>query len=396
VFSLRQLRAHWFVRDALIPFLVTRIALLIIGLLSLHMLDQPRGLHAWQVAADGHLADCSDANPLSAERPLINMASRWDSGWLLSIASHGYKINPGHQSNTACFPLYPLAMRATNWLIHGRTQGDMLFAGILVSNIALLAALAYLIALARLEFSEAVATRAAWYLLVFPATLYLSAVYTESLFTAFLIGAVYRARRAHWWRAGLLGGCAAATRFNGFLVIIPIAMEYAATCQWRWRNIRWPALALFIIPAGAGAFILLLWYQVGDPLAYLQAQGIHARHLAAPWTSFVPFLTGNYQPVGAENSILDLAAALFLIVAVAWSWRVVRPGHAAFATITAVLILSTGSLASTIRYCLPVYPIFLVLAVVGQNQLFDRCYLAVAAGFSAFFMALFATWHWVA
>src|SRR4051794_21303839 len=140
------------------------------------MLDQPRGLHAWQITADGHVADCSDANPLSAERPLINMASRWDSGWLLSVASRGYQINPGHQSNTTCFPLYPLAMRATNWLIRGKTQADMFVAGILVSNIALLVALAYLIALARLEFSEAVATRAAWYLLVFPASFYLSAV----------------------------------------------------------------------------------------------------------------------------------------------------------------------------------------------------------------------------
>src|SRR3954463_372165 len=159
---------------------------------------------------------------------------------------------------------------------------------------------------------------------------------------------------------------------------------------------RWPALALLIIPAGAGAYLLFLWYQFGDPFAYFTAQISHLRHFAPAWVAFRPFLTGNYAPVGAEGSILDLAAAIFLIASVTWGWRVLRPSHAAFATTTMILLFSTASLGSTIRYCLPIYPVFLLLAVIGQNQLFDRCYTAVAAGFSALFMILFATWRWVA
>jgi hypothetical protein len=38
----------------------------------------------------------------------VDVWGRWDSGWFVSIAQHGY-LDPGH--STAFFPLYPLLIR---------------------------------------------------------------------------------------------------------------------------------------------------------------------------------------------------------------------------------------------------------------------------------------------
>jgi hypothetical protein len=360
------------------------------------MLEPPKGFTGWQIAENGEQIPFSADDPKTTAHRLINMWSRWDAGWLLSVARDGYSIRPGAQSNTASFPLYPLAMRGLNWILRGETPGDMLFAGILVSNLALLVALAYLIALVRLDFDHATASRAAWYLLVFPSTLFFSAVYTEAFFCAFAFGAVYRARRGQWWRAGLLGGCAAATRFNGVFVLVPAAIEYFASCSWRWKNVRPNVLSLFLVPAGAAAYAGYTWWRFGNPLAYLSAAEAHQRHFAAPWKAFLPFVRGTYSPLGAENSLIDLVSALVFIALIAWSWRLVRPSYAAFATATFGVIISTGSVAGTMRHALPLFPVYLVLAHAGRSKLFDQCYMAVASGLAACFMALFAAWYWVA
>src|SRR4051812_26396195 len=39
------------------------------------------------------------------------LLTTWDGRWYTQVASHGYLLVPGHQSDPAFFPLYPILLR---------------------------------------------------------------------------------------------------------------------------------------------------------------------------------------------------------------------------------------------------------------------------------------------
>ena len=99
-------------------------------------------------------------------------------------------------------------------------------AGILVSLVSFGIALVLLHQLTDLEFGPAVARRTVWLIALFPASVFFSAVYTEGLFLALSIGAVYAARKGCWAWAGALGGLAALTRNTGVLIGVAVLLLY--------------------------------------------------------------------------------------------------------------------------------------------------------------------------
>jgi Gpi18-like mannosyltransferase len=75
--------------------------------------------------------------------------SRWDTGFYLSIADEGYRYQGVDLPSVAFFPLLPLLIRAVTPL-----TGDSLTAGLLVTNLALLAAVIFLYRLVEMEWGR--------------------------------------------------------------------------------------------------------------------------------------------------------------------------------------------------------------------------------------------------
>src|SRR3954447_1966374 len=75
---------------------------------------------------------------------LLQPWRNWDGHWFALIAQAGYFERP----TTAFFPLYPLLLRGGNWFLDGQIE----LAGVLISNVALLGALALLYQLVQLDF----------------------------------------------------------------------------------------------------------------------------------------------------------------------------------------------------------------------------------------------------
>lgn len=355
-----------FARDVLLPFVLTRLALSTVG--------------AWAAGGDLQAAWAG-----------------WDAGWYMSIARHGYGFSVADQSNTAFAPLLPLLMHLGGLVLGAPDSQPLLMtSGIVASNLALLIALGYLVALVRLDFDPAIARRAALYALVFPSTLFLSAVYPHALFLAAAIASFYYARLGRWWLAGLLGGVAGLTRLQGSLIVLPLAYEYLAACRFDLRRLKPEALGLLLAPLGTLAFAALLWLQVGDPLAMLSAGGAWGRHPSLPWEPLLAFAS---QPIGAHGSVrspLDLAFTLLLIGLVGLSWARVPRSLALFATLFLLVTLSSGLLVSSMRYGLELFPIFITLAVSGRFRVFHYAYLAAAGYLALRFMSEFAQGGWVA
>ena len=267
-----------------------------------------------------------------------------------------------------------------------------MLAGIIVSNLMLAVASIYLWLLVKLEFDEATARRAVLYLLVFPMTLFLSAVYSESIFLAFVIASFYHARKGQWWLAGILGAGAALSRPTGIMLAVGLAAEYALQCEFNWRKLRPNVLAIALVPLALASFLGYLHYAQGSATAMVQSQQAWGLQWQSQWRT-LPFFQKGLE---VRGTIIDLAftfAYAALVIAVAFR---MRASYAIYSAAYLFFITMWGSLESVSRYGLGLFPVIILLATFGKNPVFDRIYLPCSAALAALFMAVFAVWGWVA
>ena len=343
---------------------------------------------------------------------------RWDSVWFLAIADGGYDGG----AREAFFPLYPLLAR-----VAGAPLGSSLIGGALLSTALLGVALVLLHRLVTLDFDRAVARNAVLVTALFPMAFFFSAVYSESLFLALSIGAVYAARRERWAWAGALGALAAATRSAGVVLLVPLVMIYlwdVARPRWHARRpLRADALWLALVPFGLVAYCAYLGLAGHDALAPFHAQDVWFRSFAGPfvgaWDGLVAafdgarqLLSGARQPVyftpaGGDPFVvarhnLELFVWLVLaLVAVAGALRRLPAAYGAYVVAALALPLSypvaPQPLMSLPRFVAVLFPLAIWLAVwMTGRAVRERLVLGVFAVALAVYTAIFATWHWVA
>lgn len=246
---------------AVLPaFVVTRLIALAAGAGAVSL---------WGTTARDGVPTSSTFDPLgrSAElghglSTLVAPLVRWDSIWLLDVADVGYPTD--YAPRTAFFPLYPLLVH----LLGGLLQSPLL-AGLVISGACAFGGTMIVHRLTDRELGRPAATAAVWALLLFPGSLWLSAVYTEGLFLLLSAGCVMAARDERWALAGGLGLLAALTRSAGIVLVVAV-LATAAERWWRIRRARgdgatadgrrWspraPLLAAAAIPLGTGAYLL--------------------------------------------------------------------------------------------------------------------------------------------
>jgi hypothetical protein len=354
---------------------------------------------------------------------LVEPLAIWDGGWYAEIAADGYGARP---QSAAFWPLYPLLLRAGDAV----TDWGVPTVGVLLSNVAFLAALVVLHRLVRAETDEQLASRTVWLLALFPTAVFFSAVYTESLFLLCSAGSIACGRKGKWLAAGTFGALAAATRNTGILVLLPLGVmllrDRGSSPQRLWR----PALALVPIFLGPALFAWHLDQLWGDPLLPIHARKYWGRSTAWPWESVasaigqrVPgYWSGTRElatmlmsarfgevgprlvelmphPAGVSGhlALLMTVPALALLPVVFW-----RLGLAYGLYSLALLWIPLANpgadnpLLSMPRYLLAVFPLFVALAILlGQGQIY-RSFLAVSALACGGLTVLFAQAYFVA
>jgi mannosyltransferase PIG-V len=342
--------------------------------------------------------------------------ARWDSVWFLRIAEHGYS-SPSH-ADTAFYPLYPLTVAGLGRVF----AGHYVVAGLLISLAASLGAFYLLHLLAEERLGADGARRAVLYLAVFPMSLFLVALYTESLFLVLAIAAFLLAERGQWLSAWTVTGLAMLTRIAG-VALVPALLLLA----WRSPDRR-RALPGVVIPAvlfGIYPIVLAAWR--GDGWAFLHSQGLWHRHfsyagplggiwdgLRSVWAALQQFASGSHthsywSAVSVTDSdpmrtaTINLTAFLFLLLFV-WlsviAWRRFGPVYGLYCLVSLAIPLSAPSsrwpLLSMPRFGLAVFPIFLALAVVGGRPRVHTAILAVSGMLLGVAVSQWALWQWVA
>lgn len=351
---------------------------------------------------------------------LVAPAARWDSSWYLAIAQFGYEV----PDRAAFFPLFPALLN-----IGGSLTGSALVFGILLSSACGLGALYLMHRLVSIDFGVERARTSVWMLAWFPSAIFLSAVYTEGLFLLLSLGSLYAGRRGRWAVAGLLGGFAAATRSNGMLILVPLAMLYLygpradrppesqGGLRPRYR-LRADAAWLALIPAGVLAYLAYLGAALGDPLAAFTAQSEWARSFVplgaialgaeSAVRGFVELLPGvgpdNVLSHGQSPEVIAireivlfgfLGAALWLT----WEcWKRLPAAYTAYVICGLALPLSVPGadqpLMSLPRFMFVLFPFWIALALWAHERDRVRPVLVVLGVLLAAWSGLFATWSW--
>ncbi|GAB2608143.1 membrane protein [Paractinoplanes abujensis] len=320
--------------------------------------------------------------------------NNWDAQHYVRIAESGYAgLTAGYP---AFFPLYPLLIHVFDPVLPG---GGMVSA-LVVANAAAFGALAVLYRLADHEFGPRVAQRAAWYLAVFPMGFFLFIGYNESLFLLLMVGALYAARRGHWWVAGTLGAFSSATRLFGLLLILPLAVEYVRQAGWRPRR---DVAALALVPLGVLAYSLYCLIELGNPLQFSIAQDEWGRRYTVPGGAWLTSLTQIFghgplhkDTLGAlldASTILIAVVLLILCVKGPFTFRRDQRYLVVQGAITLVMLMSTEvggrAMQSAARYAMEAVAIFLVLARMGANRTLDRTVLVVGTALHAALLVVF-------
>jgi Gpi18-like mannosyltransferase len=325
--------------------------------------------------------------------PALQMWAQWDAEHYVSIAVNGYEAPDVSFSNVTFFPLYPWLMRLLATPFGPVTEQSVALAGLLISNVSLFVALLYLLELVGRDLDLSTARRAVLYVLVFPTTLFLSSVYAESLFLATAVACLYHARRGEWYRAGVAGALGALTRPFGILLAVPLLIELV---RQRAPARAWPALAL--VPAGLAVFFGFLWWQFGDPLAYLQAGRGWGRGFHWPWETLAGYIGGPIVAFDWPYSWLDLISMAGMVCLVIIGWRRLPTSYWGYALTAVAFALSTGTAwFSASRHVLAVFPLIVVLAVLGgQSRKFHWLWLGLSIALALGFMVREAVGYWVA
>jgi hypothetical protein len=372
---------------------------------------------------------------------LVSPFARWDSSWYLAVAKWGYgpqtsgvQLNPsGGVARMNFFPLYPMLIRVIGWGV-----GSDLIAGVLISLVAFAVALWLLYRLVELDFPSQVAEVTVLLVAFCPMAFYFSAVYTESLFLALSLGAIYSARRGRWLLAGLLGALAAVTRIEGVVLLVPLLMIAvwrrpteieSAAGELRAGGLRdrlqLPPVSvvwLALVPLALLAFLGYLALKYGHGLAPFQTQSEFWQHkqtwpfgavwqgAKAAWNGLRQLVQGPVEPYrvtlytggpsfSAVQDIYLFAFLLLVVVSFVGGLRRLPPAYSAYTLLSLALPLSDpvtlSPLASIPRYSMVTFPLFIWVAELVVRRRLTVHAVAFGAVLLGLFTAEFATWLWV-
>jgi hypothetical protein len=369
------------------PFLASRLAVPVIGLLAVYTVGYAPGAPPYR----------------ESDSEVANLPIRWDAGWYLNIARIGYMWTPRdtrRQQNIVFFPAYPMMIR-TAARFFGGAQPAYVLAGLLISHAAFLWALLLLFELARTELNDVGAARATLALAAsYPFSVFHGAIYTDSLFLLGAIGAILAYRREQWGRSSAWGLLVGLTRPNGFLLAITLGTCGLVQRVWErrepGRQRQLLALAAMVMPlVGTAIFSMFLAWMTGNPLQWSAQQAAWGRTFKG-----VPFAdaAGFAAEHGFESYVATLPydflnavpaiCALALIVPV---WLQVGPAYAVFLATNLVPPLLVGGLMSMGRFTASMFPLFLWLALKGQQS--TTMIVLIFAMLQALIAVLFYTWR---
>lgn len=313
---------------------------------------------------------------------LINLRVHWDSFWYLKITDRGYEYKPGDMSSIAFFPLYPSLI----WTTSQVPLINQSLAGWIISVVALGVGLVFLYKLVKEFHPEINPLEPVIFLLIFPTAFFLTSTYTESLFLALSIIFFYYLFKKQFLLAGLFLSLASVCRLNGLFLFIPLIFEYFKVFGLK-RFFNKNIFCFLIAPTGILSFMFYQYLKFQEPLAFLKSQ--------MEWGRKFTFNSEHFQLVSSasySNLSTDIFFFVLTLIAGIMLFRI-RAAYGLYVLFTALIAISTGTLMSIGRFALILFPIFILIASI-KNEQFKFGWTLLSTLFLAVFTILFVNNYW--
>jgi hypothetical protein len=339
---------------------------------------------------------------------LAGSAVHFDATYYLAIASHGYTSKP---DLPVFFPLYPLLIRALGYL-----TGSDVIAGVAISAASFGIALVLLHRLTELELGRRAADATVLLLAFAPLSFFFTAVYTESLFLALSVGAIWAARRERWALAGVLGALATLTRVTGILLVVPILIMHLPSRRRLTRQLAW----ILLLPA---ALLTYLAFLAASGLSWLAPfkDEVHWDHVSTGPIGGIAVavrvairsagtIIRGAQPIydptrfgpltpDAESIYLLLVLAIAAVILVSCLRRLPLE-YGAYAAMALLMCVSSPvagqPLLSLDRYVLTIFPLWMAAGAWVAKRHLERPAVVIGAILLAFYTIQFARGSFVA
>lgn len=296
--------------------------------------------------------------------------ANWDGGHFRGIAENGYL-----PQQTVFFPLYPMLIKFLMFL-----GVPSLWGGLIISNLATILTLFFLYKLTLLDFSEKVAKRATFALLIFPTSFYLGAVYSESLFLAVTLASFYFARKTAWGWASFFAGASVATRLVGLAAILAILVEYLLINK---KILTKKLVYIFSSLLPFWLYIIYLKFKFQNSLIFLTSEENWNRRLTYPWVAL--------EKIPSFTDLLFFLVGLVALVAI---YKSLPKSYFIFSLMAFLIPLFSGTLLAFPRYLLVIFPIYVVFANI-KNEFLQKTGIIFSILLLSAYSMLFINGYWV-
>jgi hypothetical protein len=380
-------------RMGTIVYLVTRlvyslIAILALKLYSLSPVSPQPEVHNW------------------LEAWLLAPWYRWDAEWFLSIARQGYNVADGR---SAYYPLYPVLIRISGDLL----GHNYLLSGLLVSIIALWVALVLLFTSVQRHYGERVARGTLIALALYPFYFFNMVYYADSLLLLFSVATFLAMETKHWGWTAIFASLAVLSKLPGLVLFGPIVWEF---WQQRRRLVSGDSFALLAVPLTISAWTVVLRLigtetlisDFSSPLGILTPiltpsyQVRFEQWLVWPWEGLrlafqsIPPLWGKVMGLKVT---LDLLITIFFTLVIPFTLRLRRTSYVIYVVslyaMNLMLVMPSFPLADFPRRMMMAFPVFTVLAMLGQHRWVRQPLTFVGSSLSLVLSAFFVWWVWV-
>ena len=226
---------------------------------------------------------CKSIGCWTIDIPFFSLFARWDSGYYADIAVKGYSntIMPSWEF----FPLYPTLMGTLGRLIAFMLQLPLdlavYVAGFVISNVAFFCSVYFLYRLSQLVLgNNERAAESAILLALYPAGVFLSAVYSESVFLLLVLISLFYWYRSNNVKSGLFGFLAGLARPVGTILAIPYLLDVLTDRSSRKFALKYLSIGMVVM--GFFGFMAYSQIMTGSPFATFAAERLYWKVTLSP------------------------------------------------------------------------------------------------------------------
>lgn len=315
---------------------------------------------------------------------LVDSLANWDGGHFIGIAENGYS----EKFQYAFFPVYPILINFVNNFVD-----NFKISAVLINFFCIFLGLQALFNLIAKDFPKKLSEKTILLLLFFPTSFFFLTAYSESLFILLTVLCFLFLRENKLLWATIFALIASGTRITGLAVVFAFLLQIQITQGINRKN--W-----FVLLSPLG-FIIYCWYlyiQVEDPFYFITAEQHWQRQItisgSAFWEAINLVLKGSFE--APNNMVLfDLSAAVFGLGLAIRSFRFLPAVYSVYALISVLIPIFTSTLTSMPRFLLPIFPIFLTLALIEKKEV-KILYQVITLLFLGILSLQFVRGYWVA